>query len=518
MRGGRIGLCRWLLITAVGVAAACGGPGARDLVTLDKVPGDTSDIRIHRVVDLGDQRFLPARGPLPQPDSDERFAIGELMLIEGEGFGKLPTVRVGGQPMEVLARTASGGIVGRVPPRIDAGPSAVEVSHPSGSDRTSVEVVRYGLVVDHGLGMVHVVSIGPGARATGVTSMPIEGAQMAAISPDGQAAYVATDPADASRTAQLAVLVMTASGGPRYVRSHNLPLARVSTMAVAPKAKVAVVAGGERMLVLDLGVPHTPSIGVPVPLVGDARAIALSPDGTLMTALSPYDNELTPVRIEDHNNPSFGVPIDLWPEQRAPLAADLTFSPHGDQTWVLLGDNATSIKSGSHPTRLVTIAWRDGQPSIERTSEVAEIAAPMALAVGSRSSIGSAAAIRSTAKPTPIVVSGMPRTLWSKGSGDKVPVPDLQLGKLVITDLDGHAEVMASARELYGRGQISHDLAWSLSPTVRVRGDSRKPNFDVGLWFHPLPEGPRNAKPVFVRLGDTTAAGASYPPQLALVP
>src|SRR5687768_3044141 len=99
--------------------AACGGPGARDVVDMGDVPGSSSRPAISGVIDLGDVGLLPPRGEIPQGDSDKVFIMGELVLIEGDDFGKLPAVRVGGAPVDVVARTGAGGIVARIPPGID---------------------------------------------------------------------------------------------------------------------------------------------------------------------------------------------------------------------------------------------------------------------------------------------------------------------------------------------------------------------------------------------------------------
>ena len=82
---------------------------------LDDVPGGSDAPKIVKVTDLGDLPALPAHGELSVGDSDGKFAIGELVLIEGSGFGKLPAVKVGGAPLDIEARTGNGGVVGRVP-------------------------------------------------------------------------------------------------------------------------------------------------------------------------------------------------------------------------------------------------------------------------------------------------------------------------------------------------------------------------------------------------------------------
>src|SRR5688500_11417296 len=100
----------------LGALAACGGAGARDLVDMSEVPGSSSKPRIGGIDDLGDIGLLPPRGAIPQGDSDDVFMMGELVLIEGEDFGKLPSLRIGGVPVDIMARTGAGYIVARIPP------------------------------------------------------------------------------------------------------------------------------------------------------------------------------------------------------------------------------------------------------------------------------------------------------------------------------------------------------------------------------------------------------------------
>jgi hypothetical protein len=80
------------------------------------VPGGSDAPKIAKVTDLGDVPALPAHGELPVRDSDGKFAIGELVLIEGSGFGKLPSVKTGGAPLDIAARTATAASSGASPP------------------------------------------------------------------------------------------------------------------------------------------------------------------------------------------------------------------------------------------------------------------------------------------------------------------------------------------------------------------------------------------------------------------
>src|SRR5690606_20715834 len=158
-----------------------------------------------------------------------------------------------------------------IPTGIDAGLAEVEVSHPGGRDATTVEVERHGVLVDRAGGRVHVIGLGRGTEAQIRASFPVDGVVDAAISFDGQIAYPVANPAGAAATSSLHVIALTAAGGPKLLRQIHLPLPRGSALATAQAAPVAAVAGSGKFLVLDLGVPRTPSLGEVIPLVGDAR-------------------------------------------------------------------------------------------------------------------------------------------------------------------------------------------------------------------------------------------------------
>src|SRR5690606_7427307 len=332
----------------------------RDLVGLDQVPGGSDPPQIERITDLGDLGPLPARGPLPATDSDGQIAIGELILVEGKDLGKLPTLRIGDAPVEVVARTGAGGVIGRVPPGIDAGPVEVVLSHPGGRDSATISVERHAVVVDRPAGQVHVVALGRDNAARLRASFPLPGALDAAISWDGQVAYVAVNPTGAGGSASIHVIALPSAGQPRLLRKHLLPLPKVAALGAAAAAPVAAVAGSGKLVVLDLGVPRTPAIGAAFPLVGDARALAVQPQGRRLVVLSPHDNELTPVDLSRPDQPRVEQPVDLLPDEREPLAIDVEFAPGGNEVWALCGDQPTTVAGGSHPTRLVVVDWETG--------------------------------------------------------------------------------------------------------------------------------------------------------------
>ncbi len=506
---------RIALLVAVALAPGCGGPGAREIVGLEDVPGGSDAPKIAKVTDLGDVAALPAHGELPVKDSDGKFAVGELVLIEGSGFGKLPAVKIGGAPLTIEARTGNGGVVGRIPAGIDAGAAEVAISSGGGRDATTIEVERHGVLVDRATGNVHVVAFGADDRVAVRASFAMPGAVAAAFAPGGGIAYVAANPPGGTETATLHVIALTAAGGPKLLRQRHLPIPQVAALATARAAPLGAVAGSGKLVVLDLSVPRGPTPGSPFPLVGDASAIALHPKGSRAVVLSPLDNHLTPVDLKQPDSPRVELPVDLLPGEREPMSIDVEFAPGGDEAWAVVGDRKESVAGGTHATRLVVISWETGEPKVLRAAELGAGGAPLGLAVGQTESIGSATAIRSTRRRAPIVVATVNPKLWSD-EPDNAPSKLPDLGQLVAADLDGKAQVLLSQTSLFGDPQVTPDLGWVVSPTVRLARHEGGSRFELGLTFQPLPGTPGG--PRFTPITAATPAGLKVPPGFALAP
>ena len=505
-----------LLVAAVVVLApACGGPGAREIVGMEDVPGGSDAPKIAKVTDLGDVPALPARGELPVRDSDGKFAIGELVLIEGSGFGKLPAIKVGGAPLDIEARTGNGGVVGRIPAGIEAGAAEVAISSGGGRDATTIEVERHGLLVDRTSGNVHVVAFGADDRVAVRGSFAMPGAVGVAFAQNGAIAYVAANPPGGTATATIHVIALTAGGGPKLLRQRHLPIPQVAAIATARAAPIGAVAGSGKLVVLDLSVARGPTPGSPFPLVANASALAVHPKGTRAVVLSPLDNHLTPIDLARPNAPRVELPVDLIPGEREPMAIDVDFAPGGDEAWAVCGDRKESVAGGTHPTRLVVVSWETGEPRVLRAAELSAAGAPLAVAIGHNESIGSATAIRSTRRRAPIVVASVNPKLWSD-EPENAPSKLSDLGQLISADLDGKAQVLLSQTSLFADPQVTPDLAWVISPTVKLARHEGGTRFELGLTFQPLP-GTRGA-PRFTPIADATPAGLKTPPAFALAP
>src|SRR5947207_1593806 len=98
------------------LAGGCAGSGFPD-VDDARWLGSGGSPSVKRVRDLG-TRKPPESGRLPG-ESDGVASPGEYLLVEGWGFGKQPTVTVGGRAAEVFAHTVGGGVIVKVPTGVE---------------------------------------------------------------------------------------------------------------------------------------------------------------------------------------------------------------------------------------------------------------------------------------------------------------------------------------------------------------------------------------------------------------
>ena len=508
MAGKRVAIAASGLLGVWVAVAGCGGPGARDIVQRDQLSPGEGGPTISRVVDLGDIPSVPSSGVLPEPDSDDRFVMGELVLIEGEDFGQLPAVRIGGEASKVLARTGAGGIVCRIPTGIDSGTVEIVVSHEGGRDSSSVGIERYAALLDRSSGTVFFVALGRGGEGEVRGKLSVPGAFDVRIAPDGRAAYVVANPAVADQTASVRVISLTSGGGPREVRALHLDLAQVTAFGVAERAPVGAVIGRGQLILLDLERSLRPQALAPFPLVAEASAIAVHPDGKQVALLSPVDNIVTTVNIGQRESPRIDGTVDLLPGEREPLAVDVAYAPGGGQLWAVLGDRPASAAAEPRPTRLALVTWETGRARVERTAEVKNSTGlPIALSIGRRA--------RSAVRQAPMLVSTVNRQLYSN---DPAFVPSKldDLGQLVGVDGEGHSKVLSTQTAVFGDPEITHDLGWAVSPTVRLSRGAGGTTFEIGLGFEPLPDGKGRYR--FIKLGEGKPADLKRPPVLAIAP
>src|SRR5579883_271546 len=188
--------------------------------------------KIERVRDLG-TRPPPRPGERLAGESDGVAAPGELLLVEGAGFGRQPTVTIGGRAAEVVARTANGGLVARVPAAVEPGARAVEVEASGRRASASFPIRRLALLL-HAESLRAVEVSAEGVRAVGAPLREPD-ARGIALASDGSCAYVA-------RRGALDVIDLGAPGGPRPLDRRTLApeAAEVRALVAAAAAPIVV--------------------------------------------------------------------------------------------------------------------------------------------------------------------------------------------------------------------------------------------------------------------------------------
>lgn len=503
-------MTRWFaFMIALVACTACGGPGPGDIASPRQIGDASGSPTIAQVVDIGDIARLPENGALPPADTDGAFVVGELVRIDGENFGKQPTVKIGKRPAKVVARTGSGAILTRIPTGVRTGDIEVQVTHAKGTAETSIAVLRYGLVVQSGAGKVHVLSIDRrgDAQVAGVIDIP--GARDVAFSSDGQLAFVAAEAKRPHATARLALIALSAAGGPRLVHELRLSGTRASAIASAKDAGLAAIAAGGQVLLVDTRDPRNPAAYRPksVGVAGDPAiaAVALSPDGKTLAALIPEGNLLVPVDVSRPNAPKPGTPLPLLPDDRMPLAIDLGFAPKKKRLYVLTGDNRASLAAGTHPARVLAIdtdAW-----TIAKQAEITGVGAPRSLAVAGREASPGGSAIQAGDDQAPLAMTAIDRALFAQ---DASAAQGGERSALTMPALAGPSQSLASDRGVLSDVAMSHDLRFTMASVVRTDG----PSPTLGVLLSPT----GNGTPSFVALGEAAGKQILNRAPVALAP
>lgn len=483
-------------VALAAMASACGGASVNVVVDVRNVPAASDAPSIARVVDLGDLGAIPASGRLPGFDSDGKLVVGELVLIDGEDFGKLPTVAIGGRPAEALARTGGGGIIARVPPGVPTGETRVEVSHPGGKDSAAVTITRYALVVEPLGGKVHVLEVTGAGAATAAGALAVPDAVDVAFAPDGQAAYVLR------ASGELAVVVMTAGGGPKVVRSVRVPVRAPLLLAAAARAPVLAVVGAGDGVLIDLTDPRTPALYEPFALkLGPRRGpqgAALDPAGRTLAIVVAEGNRVVPFDVSTPSAPKQTASAEVLPQALHPSVIGVTYAPAGDQLWIAAGDTRLSLAAGHVPTVLVAAGVQHGADSPLAVAPAAEIggaAAPVAVASARSETVGSGTSIRSKAKSAAVVVATLSPALVAVGDQPFAAVPpealqaEAEPGAVMRTDLEGESQVLARVAGVFGGVAVSHDSRVVVASALRFVPGGGGFKLELGVTWVPLDGG-----------------------------
>ncbi len=438
-KGKSVGLCQSLLLAAL--LASCGGSLSREIGSTRHIPASSGAPEVVRVVDLGAMSSIPSAGFVPTLGSDGVFVVGELVLVEGYDFGKLPTLSIGGKPAERLARTKSGGILTRIPVEVDAGTVRVDVSHSDGLHGLKIRVERHLALADSK--NVHLVSVEPDGSMEEKKSLSLGGAVDLDFGHEGQALYVLGKDT-------LSIVVMAAKGGPaigqRVGFHHRAPRALVSRIGVP----VLALLHGAGITFFDTRQPTAISETGRILLPSGAAAAVLSPDGKYLAVISLRGNGLSLIQLGA--DPVVVSRLELMGGDTVSLLEDLVFSPSGDEIWILSGNNSRSVSAGVRPTQLSVVDVVGGSLTYARAATIGVAQAPRNLAVSHRRAIMAAAAVRSTRQRAALVLSSVSTSFVRDGSKSQ----DRQ-GKLLRVDLDGNTTELGAGNSVYSQMRLSHD-------------------------------------------------------------
>lgn len=463
--------CSLMLVT--GAASLCGGGcGGGFPAVID--PSDIPGIRegsphISRVRDLGSVHIGKA-GPL-NAETDGVFTVGELLLIEGGGFGKQPAVRVADRPAEIRWRTAGGGIIVQIPLGAPAGAQKVLVEAAGRRSEAQVNLSRLGLVLDTRRGLLHAVKIGdaerPQVSAAG-TSLQLGGAKAMVLSSDGAAAYVLQSD---ERGDRVAIVDVTAPGGPRLFDTRPLKH-RAFGLAAAERAPVLAILGGEQVTIWDTAEARRPHPWAPVALPDEVRTsdgaapeIALDPTGTLLAFAVAEGNQILLCDLRQGRSAiktRLVGQVAALPSAKQPLLRGLRFASDGETLWLAAGDSATSRSAGHQPTRVLAV--RIGPPEgeeaqrsllVHKAIELRDAGAPLQLAVGRALPVASGTTIRTPPEQATLFLSTVGSSAFERKPAE---------ASLLRSDSSGNASTLhKTKREILSALDVTADARFLLA-------------------------------------------------------
>jgi hypothetical protein len=414
------------------------------------------------VVDVGGGD-VPLSGEVGMEPSDGIAVIGETLWIHGRGFGRQPTVHVGGRPALVLGRTRDGSILARVPAGTPSGSQAVAVHNEMGKGELAISIRRYAATLAPGSGQVGWTAVGAGgAAAAGV--IPVPDGRWLALSSDGRAAYVAE-----ARGGMIDVIEVPAPGAPKVIYRLAVGAGTVLALAVAARAPVLAVVRKNDVVLVDTRSPLHPLRSEPRALPqeirdGEIAAADVSPDGKLLAIASEIGNRVTLLDLGPSGHAPIVAAFQVAPEIRESILCDVAFSPAGDTLWILSGDTPRSLPIGPQPTELRALRVGNDPRLLAhleaaRLVGVAGAALPARLGVGRALPLPSGAAIRLPPERNAVFFAAATR-----------PVAGMAIFRLGAEDA---ATVVVSSPARLGRPDVSPEGRWLFAPAVAADGAVR---------------------------------------------
>jgi hypothetical protein len=494
--------------------------------------------QVTRIRDAGTV-MVPKEGAIDAL-TDGVASPGELLVVEGSGFGRQPTVTVGGRPAEVLARTRGDGLVVRVPGGSASGIVDVAVTTSAGSARLGVELRRLGIALGRDDKLRFFV-VGRDELKPLPNAVAINQGREIGIDSTGGAALVLADASEGSRL----VVVDLGRTDPSILGSLAVPHRGAALAAASIAPRVAIVGDG-KLSVIDTSSLRRPVLYDPAPLPKEARGIRaaqLSPDGRVLALLCAEGNRVVALDVSSPTAPQLISSVEILPNERLSLVRDIAFSADGQTLWVISGASADTHPQVV-PTRITAVrllaAYAEGGPTAEAGAEVREQApsrpipagpirrmlavwktqtvtgcgAPLALAVGTAPDAGGSA-IRNTPETATIFVTAIKDALLELKSGtiDLARVKKLlgppNAGMIARAELGAGGGPVATTKQLLGAlvvppgNREAIALAVQAEESALVLGIAQVSlDGQARVKFAPLaPIDPANIHPPF-RLGD----------------
>ncbi len=507
-------------------AAGCATSGFPDVVDVRDVSTTFGPPSVSRIRDVG-------AVPLPQTgawngESDGVAGPGELVILEGENFGRLPTVSIGGRATAVGARTEGGGIIARVPTGVPVGDVAIVVATPKGRAEKKFPIRRFAVVVHDGQ-LLFLRVEKDRAELIG-KSLPAPGARAVRISSDGAAAYVVVNRPDGD---YLAAIDLCAPGGPRIASEKKLAH-HGALLASAMDAPIVAVVGDREITILATREPRAPALFEPMDLPMGAKgphAVELSPDGKLLAVLVSEGNRLVALDVSSPPNGNVVTSVDLLPDQKLPLVRDLAFASDGETLWIVSGDNDKSLPA-LQPTRLTAVRILPAEKadeakknerlvSVWRTQSVPGAAAPLRIAIARGQPLASGTTIRMPPDKAAVFVTALNDAIFKLAdvaletpAGAKAAAKlwhPPQPGMLVRADINGGGGPLFSTVELLSAVDLTPDAQLVVATAARVSPVPATGGvvLDFGVTFAPI--WATTIAPVFLSLGKIDAKEVKPP-------
>ncbi len=366
-----------LLFAAAIPMTGCKKPNPWMLTTISHLPHPRGAPTITKVEDLGTTAIIQGK-PLDGSGSDGSIVPGEVLVIRGNNFGRLPSVALGKKTVEVLGRLEDGGIIIRVPWGLEPGETILSINTPRGSGSKRINLRRFAVAAITGMDNPALLEIHrDGIKDTGV-KLNTGKIQATAGHRLGAHGYLATP------SGEIHTVDFAANGGPSVVGKRTAVEGKLKAFSSAMNADRLVTIIDDNLVLWDTYAPDNPlpwkGVKIPENIVQkNIIGAALSPDGlTLVILLSGFNGfvlaDVTdtanvrwfdPVRIHSEEDPLLvrrlmfmrqetGPPtISKTPGETTPLAQAPERPPAEQILWILSGDNDESLRIGRHPTSAV---------------------------------------------------------------------------------------------------------------------------------------------------------------------